>query len=101
MMDISKINRSQHENHNFLIFGINIKAQSEFSHMNSLIPFLIHGPYHKGPLLIRLPPASAGYKGLVYDYNLFNDIYILRSPLSALVFIDMYVKNVNLFLQYN
>ena len=70
-----------------------IKAQSEFSHMNSLIPFLIHGPYHKGPLLIRLPPASAN--------NLFNDIYILRSPLSALVFIDMYVKNVNLFLQYN
>ena len=60
MMDISKINRSQHENRNFHIFGINIKAQSEFSHMNSLIPFLIHGPYHKGPLLIRLPPASAG-----------------------------------------
>ena len=60
MMDISKINRSQHENRNFQIFGINIKAQSEFSHMNSLIPFLIHGPYHKGPLLIRLPPASAG-----------------------------------------
>ena len=60
MMDISKINRSQHENRNFHIFGINIKAQSEFSHMNSLIPFLIHGPYHKGPLLIRLPPTSAG-----------------------------------------
>ena len=60
MMDISKINRSQHENRNFHIFGINIKAQSEFSHMNWLIPFLIHGPYHKGPLLIRLPPASAG-----------------------------------------
>ena len=59
-MDISEINRSQHENHNFQIFGINIKAQSEFSQMNSLIPFLIHGPYHKGPLLIRLPPASAG-----------------------------------------
>ena len=38
-MDISKINRSQHENRNFHIFGINIKAQSEFSHMNSLIPF--------------------------------------------------------------
>ena len=53
-------NHSQHENHNFQIFGINIKAQSEFSHMNSLIPFLIHGPYHKGPLLIRLQPASAG-----------------------------------------
>ena len=59
MMDISKINRLQHENRKFEIVGINIKAQSEFSHMNSLIPFLIHGPYHKGPLLIPVPPASA------------------------------------------
>ena len=58
-MDISKINRSQHENRNFHIFSINIKAQSEFSHMNSLIPWLIRLVY-----------------GLVYDYNLFNDIYI-------------------------
>ena len=45
---------------NVHVFGINIKAQSGFSHRNSSIPLLTRGPTTKDPWLIRLPPASAG-----------------------------------------
>ena len=48
MMNISIINRSQHENRNFHVFDINIKVQSK-EFVNPMV----------NPWLIRLPPTSA------------------------------------------